>query len=164
MPTTTIRPNPEFITAATLKALASGVFEPSRLFRAMELALDPRSVILPDGSIDVPTSDGFVIFTVDEKRRVDICECRDYPGPNAQGWCKHRIAAALMVRALDAQNAATAAQNAQPAQTPTPEPERPTVPVLVTPAAQSSTEPHTPARKRTPSPEWSGAGDYTLWL
>ena len=62
MPTTT-RPNPEFITAATLKALSSGVFEPGRLERGMELALDPRSVILPDGSVDVPSkSNGFIVI------------------------------------------------------------------------------------------------------
>ena len=123
--TTTTRPTDEFITSAALKALASGAFEPGRLERAMWLALDPRSVILPGGEVDVPSNSlGFVVIGNGEFGLTG-CRCAD----NAM-WCKHRIAAALLVRAAEADKLAQEAQGATDAQTPTPDTKRPEEPVL----------------------------------
>lgn len=68
------------------------VFEPKRLNRALGIVQTNSTRLLADGRIDSTVGDW-------QLANVKACTCEDYKRHGTNWWCKHRISAALVVKA-----------------------------------------------------------------
>src|SRR5216684_2941380 len=67
-----------------------------RVDSAVKIVLAGDVELLPDGKAKVASqSNGETVYHIVNGE----CECKDFPKANS-GWCKHRIAAGLMKRAV----------------------------------------------------------------
>ena len=93
------KPLPTIVeTAAYQLACASRKFDPARLERARDLLIDPRTTVLPDGTIDFPSETaGFRVLPLVGDGQLKFCDCPDRR--RIHSWGKHDIARMLLYRA-----------------------------------------------------------------
>ena len=93
--TNQLKPSKKSIREAFEIAKKSGVFCDNFLNQGLSIALGEESFILSSGNIEIPSYKGPIII---ERVGAGLgkCRCPIYCGGNV--WCKHRIAASLLVR------------------------------------------------------------------
>ena len=79
------KPLPTIVeTAAYQLACASRKFDPARLERARDLLIDPRTTVLPDGTIDFPSETaGFRVLPLVGDGQLKFCDF-----PTADGFIR----------------------------------------------------------------------------
>lgn len=78
-------------------ARPGGIVEPGRLDRAFGLAQRATTILLSDGRLDIPASDRPDFYLASWQD----CQCLDIRRHGSSWWCKHRLAALLVYRALE---------------------------------------------------------------